>query len=146
MTSALWERKTTSVGVGSRMRMIHAVDPKEKLQEEIGEIPPDLVNLSKVLVAIYRRPEKTLGGIILTDKSADEDVWQGKVGLIVAMGPRAFEDDESTQFHGLKYKIGDWVWFKASTGEACQVNGVPCRMFVAEGLFYGKIPEPDCVW
>jgi len=144
--SALFERKVTSLGIGARMKMVHAEDPKKKLLDEIGEIPEGLVNLNKVLVAIYRRPEKTVGGIILTDRANDEDVWQGKVGLIVAMGPKAFVDDDTTQFHGLKYEIGDWVWFRASDGEACQLNGIPCRIFRAEGLINGRLPDPDCVW
>lgn len=146
MASPFLERRTSSVGIGARMKMVHAEDPKEKLLKEIGDIPPNLVNLNKVLVAIYRRPEKTMGGIILTDRANDEDVWQGKVGLIVAMGPKAFEDDETTKFHGLRYDVGDWVWFRASDGLACQVNGVPCRIFDAEGKFIGSLPDPDCVW
>jgi co-chaperonin GroES (HSP10) len=146
MSSVLFERKVTSVGVGARMRMVHVVDPKEKLLEEIGDVPPDIVNFNKVLVAIYRRPEKTAGGIILTDRAGDEDVWQGKVGLIVAMGPLAFTDDDSNKFHGVKYEVGDWVWFRPSSGTACQVKGVPCRVFISEGEFFGRIPDPDCVW
>lgn len=145
--SALFERKTTSVGVGARMRMVHLEDPKQKLLDELGEIPEGIVNLNKILVACYRRPEKTVGGIILTDRANDEDVWQGKVGLIIAMGPTAFQDDEANKFHGLKYEVGDWVWFvQASDGKACQVNGVPCRVFLAEGLLSGTVPSPDLVW
>jgi len=146
MSSALFERKTTSLGHGARMRMVHLEDPKEKIFKELGEVPPDIVNLHKILVAIYLRPDQTAGGIFMTGRSKDEDVFQGKVGLIVAVGPTAFVDDDDNKFSGLQYSVGDWVWFRPQDGALCQLNGYPCRIFTGEGLLIGRIPDPDCVW
>lgn len=133
------------VGTGVRMRGLHLADPKQDITEALGEIPPEVVMFSRILVAVYRRPEKTAGGIILTDNGRNEDVYQGKVGLVVAMGPQAYQDDESTKFYGQSVKIGDWVWFRPSDGMACEINGVTCRVFQEPGII-GKIPHPDSVW
>ena len=42
---------------------------------------------TNVLIATYIRPEKTAGGIILPDRSKDEDVYQGKVIALLAHVP-----------------------------------------------------------
>jgi co-chaperonin GroES (HSP10) len=146
MSSQLFERKITNLGAGARMKMQHQEDPREVILGQLGEIPPEFVGWNKVMVALYIRPEKTLGGLILPDKSKDEDVFQGKVGLIVAMGPQAFVDDDNTKFHGVKYSVGDWVWFRASEGWAFQLHGVSCRLFHREGDIYGRLTHPDDVW
>ena len=81
----------------------------------------------------------------MTDDDRQEFLWQGKVGLIVSMGPQAYEDDEGTKFHGTKNKVGDWVWFHAANGQACEVNEVFCRVFTERDIL-GKIPHPDYIW
>ena len=129
----------------------HREDPKQKLMNEIGSLPEGIVQFSRILVAIYQAPivHKTAGGILLTEGMKEEDLqeyfWQGKVGLIVAMGQQAYEDDETTKFHGTKNKVGDWVWFHPSSGMACEVNNVFCR-YLLERDIVGKIPHPDYVW
>ena len=138
-------RKVTSVGIGAHMRMVHTEDPKKKLLAEIGKVPDEVVMFTRILVAVYRRPEKTKGGIILTDRANEEDVWQGKVGLVIKKGPLAYKDDEVTKFQGYEVEEGDWVWFRPSDGMACQVNGVPCRIFKEDGII-GRINHPEEVW
>ncbi len=129
----------------------HEVDPKQALLERIGEVPDGLVQFSRILVAVYQPPMivKTDSGLFLPDALKQEDVdeflWQGKVGLIVAMGPQAYVDDETTKFHGTKNKIGDWVWFSPSNGIQCDVNEVFCRL-LREGDIFGTLPHPDYVW
>ena len=130
----------------------HTEEPKDALLAKIGSIPEGTVQGSRILVAIYQPPmvTKTAGGIILTDAMSEEDydeyIWQGKVGLIVAMGEKAYVDDETTKFGGLKNEIGDWVWFMPSDGQACYINEVACRRFNSEAFIAGKIPHPDYIW
>jgi len=148
-------RVSINGGVGARSKASvsfqHDRDPKEVLRERVGLVPEGTVQLSKILVAVYQPPfaEKTSGGILLTQMASDQDLeeylWQGKVGLIVAMGPQAYVDDDLTKFHGTKNNIGDWVWFRPSDGMACEVNGVFCRVFTEAGII-GKIPHPDSIW
>jgi co-chaperonin GroES (HSP10) len=134
------------------VEVVHERDPKEVIQESLGAVSADLVQFSRILVAIYKPPmvTKSKGGIILTDSMAQEDAdeyyWQGKVGLIVAMGSQAYVDDDSVKFHGTRNKVGDWVWFMPSNGQACEVNEVFCRVFDSERFINGTIPHPDFIW
>jgi hypothetical protein len=47
-----------------------------------------------------------------------EDRWQGAVGLVLKVGPTAFQDDSENKifFHGWSVKRGDWVWYRNSDG------------------------------
>jgi hypothetical protein len=129
----------------------HTVDPAKALMKRIGKIPEGIVQFSNILVAIYQPPsvEKTSGGVFvaqtLQKEDVDEYLWQGKVGLIVAMGPQAYMDDDNVKFHGTKNKVGDWVWFQPSNGQACDVNEVFCRVFETERFIRGVIPHPDYI-
>lgn len=149
-------RVAMNVGAGGRSKNAyvnfqHEQDPREALFDRIGNVPDEVCQLSRILVAVYQPPiaTHTAGGVLLPDAMTDSDLeeylWQGKVGLIVAMGPQAYVDDEQTKFHGLKNEVGDWVWFRPSDGMACEVNNVFCRVFTEAGII-GKIPHPDSIW
>jgi co-chaperonin GroES (HSP10) len=131
----------------------HTQDPRQVILDTIGEINKDLVHFARILVAIYMPPmvSKTAGGVHLTDPMKEEDIeefrWQGKVGLIVAMGPRAYVDDEVNKFE-FKCKVGDWVHFRPSDGGNMEVNEVACRIFDNESFIRGQCPQnnPDYIW
>ena len=129
----------------------HDVDPKKVILDKIGKIPAGLVQFSRILVAVYQPPiiERTSGGLFLAQKLQDEDklehLFQGKAGLVVAMGDRAYVDDDDIKFHGAKIEVGDWVWFRASDGMACDVHEQFCRVFESERYIIGKLPHPDMV-
>jgi len=143
----------TALGKRSKhfVEVKHERDPKELLFEKIGALPEEVVQFARILVAIYQPPmvHKTAGGLLLTEPMKEEDIeeflWMGKVGLIVHMGPQAYEDDDTTKFHGTKNHIGDWVWCRPSDGLMVEVNEVPCRV-LAEKDIQGKIPHPDMIW
>ena len=81
------------------MIMDHAVDPKQKLLEDLGDLSTVEIFNNQILVAVYIRPNKTKSGIYLSDQSREEDKVQGKVGLVVKKGPSAFVDDEIGRAH-----------------------------------------------
>jgi hypothetical protein len=60
-----------------------------------------------VLVAVWKRPEK-IGSIYTAVKSQNEDEWQGRVGLVLAVGPAAWRDPVKYP-EGAWAKPGDWV-------------------------------------
>ena len=124
------------------MRMKHGGDPAKELMEKVGDLSSISLFGPKVLVAIYLRPNVTAGGIFLTDKAIDEDLYQGKIGLVIKTGPTAFQDLDWFQ-HGVN--VGDWVWFRASNGIAMKFNGVDCR-FMEDVRIEGKVTEPDKIW
>jgi hypothetical protein len=103
-----------------------------------------------ILVAVYVRPKKARHGTLtleLADSTVDEDKHQGKVGLVIGLGPLAFVDDDRTEFHGQKVEIGDWVVFRPSEGWAMTLtsNQVLCRHLTEQNIRM-KIRSPDDVW
>lgn len=129
----------------SNIAMLHEKDPKEVLLEQIGDLSRLEVFNMQVLVAVYIRPEKTKGGLFLSDRARDEDRYQSKVGLILKKGPTAFVDKDGEWFSGLEIKEGDWIVFRPSDGWNVTVNGVLCRMFDDVSV-RARIAHPDQVW
>jgi len=135
----------SNVSAHHNITMSHEVDPKDALLKELGDISKIELMNTQVLVAVYIRPEKTKGGIIMTNKSRDEDRYQSKVGLILKTGPSAFVDDSGKWFSGLDLTAGDWIVFRPSDGWNVTVNGVLCRMFDDTAVRM-RIPHPDNIY
>ena len=129
----------------AHIEMMHSDDPKKDLLDELGNVKDIEIFHNQLLVAVYIRPEKTKGGILLTDKTTGEDRYQSKVGLVVRMGPDAFVDETNTWFKDFKVGLHDWIVFKPSDGWAITVNGVLCRILDDTNV-KGRIPHPDQVW
>lgn len=127
------------------MVMAHDADPRDEKLRELGDISGFEVSRNDVLVAIYMRPQKTKSGIILTDQTVDEDRYQSKVGLVVGMGPSAFDEDYKAKFGDTVYELNDWVVFRPSDGWNITVNGVLCRM-LDDTRLRGRVDQPDLVW
>lgn len=151
----LRRRFTVRTPAGQRSRtwvnVVHNEDPKKVLMRGVGDIPAGMVMFSRILVAVYQPPivEKTGGGVFLSssiqDNDREEALWQGRVGLVIAMGPQCYEDDETTKFYGQKVEVGDWVWFRPADGAGCDIGEVFCRVFDSERFIIGKLPHPDMV-
>lgn len=127
------------------MIMDHAIDPKQKLLEDIGDISSVEIFNNQILVAVYVRPQKTKSGIYLSDQSREEDKIQGKVGLVVKKGPSAFVDEANEWFKDVSVEVNDWVVFRPSDGWSITVNNVLCRM-IDDTAIRGKVDAPDRVW
>lgn len=117
---------------------------------------------NRVLVASFIRPEKTSGGIIRPDAVREEDKWQGKAGLILAVGPSAFDFEELEIAEDLGFTreevqvmhnipaVGDWVFFRGSDtwDSGLQVApgvGAHCR-FIFDDAIIGRIADPATIW
>jgi co-chaperonin GroES (HSP10) len=125
--------------------MEHEIDPKQKILDEIGDISNIEIFNNNILVAVYQRPAKTKSGIFLTDKTTEEDRFQSKVGLLVKIGPRAFEPNDEGWFDGVKFDLNDWITFRPSDGWNITVNGVLCRM-LSDTQVRARTKYPDEVW
>jgi co-chaperonin GroES (HSP10) len=97
---------------------------------------------SQVLVAGYVPSNRTAGGIFKTDKTVEEDRWQGNIGLVIALGKGAFKDDSVAKFHGDSLKIGDWVMYVPADGVSLFINQVPCRLFQDTRILM-KVDDPE---
>lgn len=130
-------------------RLSQADDPKKALIDNIKQIHIDSYRLFEddVLIGTYIRPEKTKGGIFLTDNAKQEDRFQGKVGLLLKAGPMAFKFDKSGQFHleGDKPAVGDWVIYRPSDAWEISLNGVSCRI-IRSCLIRGAVNDPASIW
>ena len=100
----------------------------------------------RVLVEVDIRPEKTKGGIILTDTARDEDQYQSKSGVILKMGPEAFSHGGSgAWFRGLTFKPGDRVVFRPSDGYSMKINGKICRLLTDTAVMM-RIDNAERIW
>ena len=97
---------------------------------------------SQVLVAGYIAGARSKGGIIFTDKTVEEDRWQGNIGLVIGLGKGAFKDDAVAKFHGDKLKLGDWVMYLPADGVSLFINQVPCRLFQDTRILM-KVDNPE---
>lgn len=126
----------------------HVHDPKQEILDKLGDLSHFEIARNEVLLAIYERPDMTPGGIALTRKTRKEDIYQGKIGLVVKIGPNC-------QFPNLDIKLHDWVVTRASDTWALDVNAdpnaltqedfVPCRL-VFDDQIRARIAQPGMVW
>lgn len=127
------------------MLMEHEVDPAKKVVEEIGDLSKIELFNNQILVGVYIRPQKTKSGLYLSDKTTDEDRFQSKVGLLLKMGPRAFEPNDEGWFDGETFNLNDWLVFRPSDGWSITINGVLCRILIDTQVKM-RIPNPDQAW
>jgi co-chaperonin GroES (HSP10) len=124
--------------------MLHEVDPKVTILEQLGDISNVELFHNQVLLATYLRPTKTKSGLILTENHLAEDRFQSKVGLLIKRGPSAFEQD-GNWFSGLTFEEHDWLIFRPSDGWSITVNNVLCRIFDDINI-KGRVSNPDAVY
>lgn len=132
--------------MATAIRMLHTSDPADEIRKDIGiRLDDSKVTGALVLVGVYMRPKKTAGGIILTDNTAAEDKFQGKVGLVLGMGPLAFKDDDVHKFGDVRPAVGDWIVFSIGDTFAAELGGRRVR-FVEDVDVKMIIPSPDVLW
>jgi co-chaperonin GroES (HSP10) len=126
--------------------MVHEDDPRAAIMDDCE---PHLNHVqvlgARVLVGVYVRPHKTKSGLILTSKTTDEDRYQGKVGLVLALGPIAFEDDSSHRFGAVKPKVGDWIVYSVGDTFAMEMGERRARS-VEDVDVHLIIENPDSIW
>lgn len=133
-------------------------DAKTELLDKLGDISQVEVAQNEVLLAMYMRPEKTAGGIIMPHQNLREDRYQGKVGLVVKIGAacRFVRTDEKTGVtYGIDIQLHDWVAVRTSDTWSLEINADPNvsdpRAFTLCRLVYDdeiklKVPHPGMVW
>jgi co-chaperonin GroES (HSP10) len=102
---------------------------------------PD-VKAYRVLLMTLSMPEKTKGGIILTDSSVGEVEKRFNIGQVLKVGPLAFANDGHTDHSCFKVDIGDWVHYSILEREPVVSNGKLCY-YINDSRIYARIPEED---
>jgi co-chaperonin GroES (HSP10) len=118
----------------------HKTPFKDLVFKNIGNLDDYVVLGDDVLVATYVKTGKTAGGIILTDKSVDEDRWQGKVGLVLKLGESAFKYEGPYEYKGTVPKIGSYIVFHTSDTREIGIKGFSCRT-ISSSLVRMIIPD-----
>jgi hypothetical protein len=136
------------------MEMLHEVDPKQAILDKVKEVLPQIdVFGSDCLVAIYRRPQRTKSGLWISDATAEEDRYQGKVGLLLKLGPYAFTDEDGSKFRDIEEF--QWVAIRPSDGWPIALNSmqsnisrdntIDCRV-VTDINIRCRVAHPDLVY
>lgn len=124
-----------------------ATDAKQAIIDLVGDLSGVQVMSARILVGMYISPRIMKAGSLLlerTDKDIQEDDWQGCVGLVLKKGKRAFQDDDTHQFHGQDVNVGEWVVFRPGDGKRVQFNGVNCRS-IEDTLIDFVIDDPTII-
>jgi co-chaperonin GroES (HSP10) len=106
-----------------------------------------------ILIATYVRSDKTQGGIIIGgDRTRAEDRFQGKIGLVLKVGPTAFKGKTPESFGGVTVKPGEWIMYKASDAhefffvdEDRPLDGSSARL-IEDTLVMGRVADPERIF
>ena len=125
--------------------MTHTVDPKQEIMAEVNAVVESLHPLgAQVLVGTYIRPKMTAGGIHIPDSTQGEDIYQGKVGLVLKLGPLAFKEDDTHKWGDRVPQVGDWVMFRVGDTFPCTL-GKRAGRFVEDVDVKAILSKPDYV-
>lgn len=141
--------------VATLTKLSQADDPRKALVKQVGDLSNVEVMGNRVLLAIYIGSEVYKSGIddagkkftlLRTTTQVKEDVYQGTVGLVLKLGPKAFKDEPETKtfFQGQSVKVGDWVVFRPGDAKRTQIREVDCR-FVEDTLLDMVVSDPTII-
>ena len=122
-------------------------DDKRAIFDELGDLSDVRLPLNRIMLAIWKAPERTRGGIIRPDSVRDEDIYQGVVGLVVKMGPHAYESNDAIDWVADDCcAVGDWVMFRRGEGFRVRVGKTECIVMESERGIKMVLPRPDLVY
>lgn len=101
---------------------------------------------SNLLIATYIPPNVTAGGIRLIGKTQQENIFQGKVGLVLQTGPLAFKRDRfNCPWDGLVANVNDWVVFRFADAWDMYFGDVSVKVLDHENM-QGVIDNPRSIY
>jgi len=123
-------------------RRIKQVQKEKKVKKK----PLEEMSLPKptgwrILVLPYKAKEKTKGGIILSDKTITESQIATNCGLVMDMGPDAYNDKDKFP-NGPWCKKKDWVLFARYAGSRIYIDGGEIRVLNDDEIL-GTIEDPE---
>ena len=123
-------------------RRIKQVEKEKKVKKK----PLEEMSLPKptgwrILVLPYKAKEKTKGGIILSDKTVTESQIATNCGLVMDIGPDAYNDKDKFP-NGPWCKKKDWVLFARYAGSRIYIDGGEIRVLNDDEIL-GTIEDPE---
>ena len=121
-------------------RRIKQVEKKSK-KKPLEEMSLPKPTGWRILVLPYKAKEKTKGGIILSDKTVTESQIATNCGLVLDMGPDAYNDKDKFP-NGPWCKKKDWVLFARYAGSRIYIDGGEIRVLNDDEIL-GTIEDPE---
>ncbi len=142
------------------LRIVHKTSARSDILDDVSVLLKDFKPVgARVLVVVYERGKqkgrgdvRTQGGLIIPDTGTmsvmGNDKWQGKVGLVMAMGPIAFKDDATHKWGDVRPEVGDWVMFDVANTSPFDLPGDRRARYVDDVHVDAVLPDSafDAVW
>ena len=123
-------------------RRVKQLEKEKKKKEEIPEASKLPVPTGwRILVLPHRGKGKTKGGVILSDKTVEETQIATNVGLVLSVGPDAYNDKERFP-NGPWCKEKDWVIFARYAGSRLNIEGGELRILNDDEIL-GTTDDPE---
>ena len=116
-------------------------EKKEKNIPEASKLPKPTG--WRLLVLPHRGQGKTKGGVLLSDKTVEETQIATNVGLVLAIGPDAYNDKERFP-NGAWCKKNDWVIFARYAGSRLNIEGGELRILNDDEIL-GITDDPESI-
>jgi co-chaperonin GroES (HSP10) len=116
-------------------------EKKEKNIPEASKLPKPTG--WRLLVLPHRGQGKTKGGVLLSDKTVEETQIATNVGLVLAIGPDAYNDKERFP-NGAWCKKNDWVIFARYAGSRLNIQGGELRILNDDEIL-GITDDPESI-
>ena len=114
---------------------------KETKKKEESQLPEPTG--WRILILPHKGKKKTKGGIILSDKTVEETQIAANVGLVLKVGPDAY-NDESRFPNGAWCKKNDWVIFAKYAGSRLNIEGGELRLLNDDEIL-GVVDDPESI-
>ena len=125
-------------------RRVKQLEKEKKKKEEIPETSKLPVPTGwRILVLPHRGKGKTKGGVILSDKTVEETQIATNVGLVLSVGPDAYNDKERFP-NGPWCKKKDWVIFARYAGSRLNIEGGELRILNDDEIL-GITDDPESI-
>jgi len=122
-------------------RRIKQVEKEKKPKKPLEEMSLPKPTGWRILVLPYKAKEKTKGGIILSDKTVTESQIATNCGLVLDIGPDAYNDKDKFP-NGPWCKKKDWVLFARYAGSRIYIDGGEIRVLNDDEIL-GTIEDPE---
>jgi len=95
----------------------------------------------RILIRAPETPQKSRGGVWRTDQSVDAARYRENIGLVLAVGPKAFQGKGFEEEVEPRCKPGDWVYYSSYEKEQYTINGFLCFFINDDRVHYTLKPE-----
>ena len=127
-----------------RVKQLEKEKEKKKKEEAIPETSKLPIPTGwRILVLPHRGKGKTKGGVILSDKTVEETQIATNVGLVLSVGPDAYNDKERFP-NGPWCKEKDWVIFARYAGSRLNIEGGELRILNDDEIL-GTTDDPESI-